>query len=84
MMSENVHIIEKKVYIAMFANILIIPSPAGPPPPPLGVMSSLLSLARRALSRPKWWAVALFFCVLAIYNNIKSMQFSNCLGPTAV
>lgn len=42
------------------------PSPAAPPPPPFGVISSLRSLARRALSRPKWWAVALFFCVLAI------------------
>lgn len=45
------------------------PSPGPPPPPPLGVMSSLRSLARRALSRPRWWAVALFFWVRAIYQG---------------
>lgn len=47
--------------------IYFSPSPVAPPPP-LGVISSRLSLANLALSEPKWPAVALFFCVLAIWN----------------
>lgn len=42
------------------------PSPVPPPLPPFGVISSLRSLAKRAFSRPRWWAVALFFWVRAI------------------
>jgi hypothetical protein len=42
-------------------------NPAPPPPPlELGVSSSRLSLASLALSCPRWYDVALFFCVRAI------------------
>lgn len=44
-----------------------IPSP--PPPPPFGVSSSRLSLASLALRLPRWYAVALFFWVRAIYES---------------
>lgn len=37
----------------------LLPSPVAPPPP-LGVISSRLNFASRALSKPKWSAVALF------------------------
>lgn len=45
------------------------PSPVPLPPPPFGVISSRRSLARRAFNSPKWWAVALFFWVRAIWNR---------------
>ena len=49
------------------------PSPGLPPPPLLGLMISCLSLASLALSRPRWYAVALFFCVRAISDSISAI-----------
>jgi hypothetical protein len=40
----------------------------------LGVKSSVLSLARRALRPPMWRSVALFFCVRAISSSISLIR----------
>eukprot|EP00056_Hartaetosiga_gracilis_P006068 m.92737 g.92737 ORF g.92737 m.92737 type:complete len:318 (-) comp12366_c0_seq3:1173-2126(-) len=48
------------------------PSPL-PPPEVFTEISSCLSLARRAFKRPRCFAVALFFCVLAISASISSI-----------
>eukprot|EP00958_Prasinococcus_capsulatus_P011490 scaffold1142_cov387-Prasinococcus_capsulatus_cf.AAC.4 len=50
------------------------PSPAAPVLPP-GSSSCVRSLASFALSWPKWYSVALFFCVRAISSSI-SLIFS--------
>ena len=54
------------------------PSPA--PPLDAGACSSVRSLARRALSWPRWYSVALFFCVRAISASISLILFRGWWG----
>ena len=58
------------------------PSPALPPDLVEPAITSLLSLASLALRRPRWYSVALFFCVRA-YSASRSAICSRMPGMVA-